>query len=193
MPYHPTPGSVVWLTGLSGAGKSTLALALQAELAGQSVAVEILDGDAIRHTFSRGLGFSKQDRDENVRRVAHVAALLARHGVVVLVALISPYRAVRDEVREHFERAAIPFLEVYVNAPLDVCASRDPKGLYRKARLGEIPSFTGLDDPYEPPPSPAIECRTDHEPVETSAARVLQALQYAPRASNTAATVRANI
>jgi adenylylsulfate kinase len=185
--------SVVWFTGLSGAGKSTLARAMEAALLEAGIPVEVLDGDAIRRTFSRGLGFSKQDRDENVRRVGHVAQLLARHGVVVLVALISPYRAVRDEVRQQLETATIPFLEVYVNAPLEVCALRDPKGLYRKAQRGEIPSFTGLDDPYEPPLSPEVECHTDHESVETSAARVLEALQYAPRASSTAATVRAKM
>ncbi len=186
-------GAVVWLTGLSGAGKSTIARATEAELLSKGIAVELLDGDAIRRTLSRGLGFSKQDRDENVRRVGHVAGLLARHGVVVLVALISPYRAVRNEVREEIESAAIPFLEVYVNAPLDVCAWRDPKGLYRKARRGEIPSFTGLDDPYEPPLAPQVECRTDQENVEISTRRVLDALQYAPRANKTAATVRARI
>ena len=189
----PTIGSVVWFTGLSGAGKSTIAHAVEAELLGHGIAVELLDGDAIRHTFSRGLGFSKQDRDENVRRVGHVAGLLARHGVVVLVALISPYRAARKEVRDHIETAAIPFFEVYVNAPLDVCASRDPKGLYQRARRGEIPSFTGLDDPYEPPLAPDVECLTDRESLEIDVSRVLTALQYAPRASSTAATVRARM
>jgi adenylylsulfate kinase len=185
--------SVVWFTGLSGAGKSTIARATEAALLEQGIPVEVLDGDAIRKTFSRGLGFSKQDRDENVRRVGFVAALLARHGVTVLVALISPYRALRDEVREQMESAAIPFLEVYVNAPLNICVGRDPKGLYGKAQRGEIPSFTGLGDPYEPPLAPEVECHTDQETVESSTRRVLEALQYAPRAIKTAATVRAKM
>lgn len=169
-------GAVVWLTGLSGAGKSTIACAAEAELIGQGIPVEVLDGDAIRQHFSRDLGFSKQDRDENVRRAGYIAGLLARHGVVVLVALISPYRAGRNEVREQIENTGVLFLEVYVNAPLDVCATRDPKGLYGKARRGEIRSFTGLDDPYEPPFSPDVECHTDRESVETSTQRVLMHL-----------------
>jgi adenylylsulfate kinase len=163
---------IVWFTGLSGSGKSTIARAMQTELLSQGVAVELLDGDAIRQTFSRDLGFSKQDRDENVRRVGFLAGLLARRGVVVLVALISPYRAARDEVRQEVEGASIQYLEVYVNAPLDVCRLRDPKGLYRQ----NIPSFTGVDDPYEPPLSPEVECRTDQETVETSMQRVIEAL-----------------
>jgi adenylylsulfate kinase len=169
-------GVVVWLTGLSGAGKSTIARATESELSKKGVRVEVLDGDVIRQKFSRGLGFSKQDRDENVRRAGYVAGLLAGQGVVVLVALISPYRAVRSEVRRQMEQAGIRFVEVYVNAPLNVCEARDPKGLYRKARRGEIASFTGLDDPYEPPLAPEIECRTDLEPAESSVHRVLEAL-----------------
>jgi adenylylsulfate kinase len=174
-------GSVIWLTGLSGAGKSTIASAARAELEREGVPVEVLDGDLIREKFSRGLGFSKQDRDENVRRAGYVASLLARHGVTVLVGLISPYRAVRNEVREEVQRAGIPFLEVYINASLDVCEWRDPKGLYERARRGEIPSFTGLDDPYEPPFSPDVECRTDREGVEACTRRVLDAVQCASR------------
>ena len=169
------PGRVVWLTGLSGSGKSTIARAVAEKLLGSGIPVEVLDGDTIRENFSRGLGFSKQDRDENVRRAGYVAKLLARHDIIVVVALISPYRAARNEVREQME--GIPFIEVYVNAPLAVCEGRDPKGLYEKARRGEIPSFTGLDDPYEPPLSPDVECRTDQEGVEASANRVLNALK----------------
>jgi adenylylsulfate kinase len=165
---------VVWLTGLSGSGKTTIARALEAQLLAKGVPVEVLDGDTIREKFSHGLGFSKQDRDENVRRAGCVANLLARHGVVVVVALISPYRAMRDEVRKQM---AGRFIEVYVNAPLDVCEGRDPKGLYLKARRGEIPSFTGLDDPYEPPFSAEVECRTDRETVEDCTQRVLIALK----------------
>jgi adenylylsulfate kinase len=170
-------GAVVWLTGLSGAGKSTIARALERELLAQGVPTEVLDGDAIREKFSRGLGFSKQDRDENVRRAGYVAGLLARHGVVVLVALISPYRVARDQVREQMQSAGIPFVEVFVNTPLDVCEARDPKGLYGKARRGEIPSFTGLEDPYQPPVSPEVECRADQESVETCVRNVLSALR----------------
>jgi adenylylsulfate kinase len=167
---------VVWLTGLSGSGKTSIARAVEAALCERKVAVEVLDGDTIREKLSRGLGFSKQDRDENVRRAGYIAGLLAGHGVVVLVALISPYRAVRSEVRA--QMAGLPFIEVYVNAPLAVCERRDPKGLYQKARRGEIASFTGLDDPYEPPLSPDVECRTDLESVEDSAKRVLNALGH---------------
>jgi adenylylsulfate kinase len=168
-------GAVVWLTGLSGSGKSTIARAVSEELLKKGVPVEVLDGDAIRERFSRGLGFSKQDRDENVRRAGYVAHLLAKHGVIVLVALISPYRVARNQVRE--QMGGIRFIEVYVNASLAVCEERDPKGLYRRARRGEIASFTGLDDPYEPPLSPDVECRTDQESVETCAQRVLIALK----------------
>jgi adenylylsulfate kinase len=170
-------GAVVWLTGLSGAGKSTIARAVEAELLARGMRAEVLDGDAIREKFSRGLGYSKQDRDENVRRAGYVAGLLARHGVVVLVALISPYRAARDQVREDIQSAGIRFVEVFVNAPLEVCEGRDPKGLYEKARRGEIPAFTGLEDPYEPPAAPEVECRTDRETVETCVRNVLNTLQ----------------
>ena len=172
-------GAIVWLTGLSGAGKSTIAHAAEAQLIAQGVCAEVLDGDSIREKFSRGLGYSKQDRDENVRRAGYVAGLLARHGVVVLVALISPYRAARDQVREDMRSAGIRFVEVFVNAPLDVCEARDPKGLYEKARRGEIPAFTGLEDPYEPPLSPEVECRTDRDTVETCVGSVLSTLQSA--------------
>ena len=168
-------GVVVWLTGLSGSGKSTIARAVSAELLKQGVAVEVLDGDTIRGSFSQGLGFSKEDRDENVRRAGKVANLLANKGFVVVVALISPYRAARNEMRR--QMTGIRFIEVYVNAPLEVCEERDPKGLYRKARRSEISSFTGLDDPYEPPLSPDVECRTDQESVEFSTQRVLNALK----------------
>lgn len=179
MPLNSHRGLVIWLTGLSGAGKSTIAEAAAEEIRRKDVPVEVLDGDTIREKFSRGLGFSKQDRDENVRRAGFVAKLLASHGVVVLVALVSPYRATREEVREDVERAGIPFVEVFANAPLDVCEGRDPKGLYQKARRGEISSFTGLDDPYEAPLSPDVECRTDRESVTASTLRVLDAVPQA--------------
>jgi adenylylsulfate kinase len=169
-------GAVVWLTGLSGAGKSTIARAAEAQLLAQGTRAEVLDGDCIREKFSSGLGYSKKDRDENVRRAGYVAGLLARHGVVVLVALISPYRAARNQVREEIESAGIRFVEVFVNAPLEVCEARDPKGLYERARRGEIPAFTGLEDPYEPPLSPDVECRTDRDNVETCVQNALSAL-----------------
>jgi adenylyl-sulfate kinase len=167
-------GCVVWLTGLSSAGKSTIAQALFDRLHAAGVKLEMLDGDVIRQRLSKDLGFSKADRDENIRRIAFVAELLAKNGVIVIVAAISPYRDVRDEVR-----GRIPgFVEVYVNAPLDVCERRDVKGLYRKARAGMLHGFTGIDDPYEPPLYPEIECRTDLETVEQSVERILGWLGY---------------
>ncbi len=162
-------GVTIWLTGLSGAGKSTIARILEKELRERGEKVEVLDGDIIRTNLSKGLGFSKEDRDENIRRIGFVAHLLTRNGVKVIVAAISPYRAVRQEVRERIG----DFVEVYVNAPLEVCEARDVKGLYRRARAGEIKNFTGIDDPYEPPENPEVECRTDQESPEESAQKIL--------------------
>ena len=153
-------GGIVWLTGLSGAGKSTLATALFDQLAPRRP-TELLDGDEVRTFLTAGLGFTKPDRDTNVRRIGYVARLLAKHGVLVLVSAISPYADVRTELREVSERAGHPFLEVYVNAPLTTVIERDVKGLYKKAQAGEIPHFTGISDPYEAPTSPALEVRTD--------------------------------
>jgi len=153
-------GGIVWLTGLSGAGKSTLATALFVHLAPRR-RTELLDGDEVRTFLTAGLAFTKPDRDTNVRRIGYVARLLAKHGVLVLVAAISPYAEVRDELREISEFAGHPFLEIYVNAPLATVIARDVKGLYKKAQAGEIPHFTGISDPYEPPMSPALELRTD--------------------------------
>ena len=144
------PGAVVWLTGLSGAGKTTIATALETALRGLGEGaprVELLDGDIVRTHLSRGLGFSREDRDANVARIAFVAHLLARNGVIVLVAAVSPYRAARDAARALIG----DFVEVHVAPPLEACIARDPKGLYRKALAGEIPLFTGVSDPYEPP------------------------------------------
>lgn len=143
------------------------------QLRGEGYRVEVLDGDALRQSLTRGLGFSKEDRDENIRRIGFVAHLLAGNGVITLVAAISPYRAVREEVRA----LVGDFIEVYVNAPLEVCERRDPKGLYRKARAGELHGFTGVDDPYEPPLEPEVECRTDRETVTESGQKVLAALR----------------
>jgi adenylylsulfate kinase len=164
-------GTVVWLTGLSGAGKSTIASAAAAELHHFGIRAEVLDGDLLRQTVSRDLGFSHADRDENVARVGRIAHALSRAGAVVFVALVSPYADARNAVRARAGR----FLEVFVNAPLEVCEKRDPKGLYRMARAGKIPSFTGISDPYERPVAPEVECRTDQESVAESVRKVLAA------------------
>lgn len=167
------PGVVFWLTGLSSAGKTTIAHALLEQVRDMGYKVEMLDGDIVRERLSKGLGFSREDRDENVRRIGFVAELLARNGVFVIVSAISPYRATRDEVRK-----LIPgFTEVFVNAPIQVCEERDVKGLYRKARNGALNGFTGISDPYEPPLDPEVECRTDRETVEESVRRILDHLQ----------------
>ncbi len=176
-------GVTVWFTGLSGAGKSTISEALEQELRARGLRVEPLDGDIVRQNLTKGLGFSKADRDENIRRIGFVAHLLSRNGVVVLVSAISPYREIRDEVRGRIG----DFVEVFVNAPLETCEQRDVKGLYQKARAGEIKGFTGIDDPYEAPLKPEVECRTDRESVAESVAKVLAALEsrgYARGASN---------
>lgn len=168
-------GGIVWLTGLSGAGKSTLATALAARLSPLRP-VEALDGDDVRTFLSAGLGYSRADRDTNVHRIAYVARLLARHGVLVLVAAISPYADTRQRLRELSAAAAHPFVEVFVHAPLATVIERDVKGLYRRAQAGEIPSFTGISDPYEPPPSPDVEVRTDRESLADCEARIVAAL-----------------
>ncbi|MDX2216617.1 MAG: adenylyl-sulfate kinase [Oculatellaceae cyanobacterium bins.114] len=166
-------GVTVWFTGLSGAGKTTLRMAVEQELRAQNLKVEVLDGDIVRENLTKGLGFSKADRDENIRRIGFVAHLLTRNGVIVLVSAISPYREIRDQVRDKIGN----FIEVYVNAPLDVCEQRDVKGLYKKARAGEIKQFTGIDDPYEPPLNPEVECKTAEESLEESTAKVLGQLE----------------
>jgi adenylylsulfate kinase len=166
-------GVTVWFTGLSGAGKTTIRMAVEEKLRTQGHKVEVLDGDIVRENLTKGLGFSKEDRDENIRRIGFVSHLLTRNGVIVLVSAISPYREIRDEVRDRIG----DFVEVFVNAPLAVCEERDVKGLYKKARSGEIKQFTGISDPYEAPLSPEIECRTDLETLEESAAKVLSQLQ----------------
>ena len=160
----------VWLTGLSGAGKSTIANALCEKLAAAGVPFELLDGDVVRTHLSKGLGFSREDRDTNVRRIGWVCQLLNRHGVAAVVAAISPYRSTRDEVRATLEH----FVEVHVDAPLEVLVQRDVKGLYKKALAGEIEHFTGVSDPYEPPLDPEVVCRTDSgETPEQMAERIL--------------------
>lgn len=166
-------GVTVWFTGLSGAGKTTISRAVDRELRSRGCLVEILDGDIVRQNLTKGLGFSKEDRDENIRRIGFVAHLLTRNRVIVLVSAISPYREIREQLKEKIG----DFVEVYVNAPLEVCEKRDVKGLYKKARAGLIKDFTGIDDPYEPPLHPEVECRTDLESEAESVAKVLQKLE----------------
>jgi adenylylsulfate kinase len=167
---------VLWLTGLPGAGKSTLAAALGCVLAAEQP-VEILDGDEMRAQLSTDLGFSKEDRDRNVRRIGFVARLLARHGVVVIVAAIAPYADARREVRAAIEQDGGLFIEVHVDAALPVLIARDPKGHYRRAQSGELPHFTGISDPYEAPTAPDVRIRSDELGVEASVERVLGCLR----------------
>jgi adenylylsulfate kinase len=166
-------GLVVWFTGLSGAGKSTLARALKERLEASGQRVELLDGDAVREHLSQGLGFSKEDRDTNIRRIGYVANLLAKHGVIVLVSAISPYRATRAEVLAQAPRK----LEVFVDAPLETVTARDVKGLYARALRGEILHFTGVSAPYEPPLSPDVHLRTDLLSLEECVEQLLGALK----------------
>lgn len=168
-------GAIVWFTGLSGAGKSTLAGALRSELACRH-AVEVLDGDELRKHLSPDLGYSREDRDANIRRIGYVARLLARHGVVVIAAAISPYASTREEVRALALAEGIPFVEVFVEASLTALIERDVKGLYRRALAGEIQHFTGISDPYEPPPRPEVSVRTDGESIAESTDRIVKAL-----------------
>ncbi|MCW6051605.1 adenylyl-sulfate kinase [Lyngbya sp. CCAP 1446/10] len=166
-------GFILWFTGLSGSGKTTISKALQPELKRRGCKVEILDGDVVRTNLSKGLGFSKEDRDTNIRRIGFVANLLSRNGIVAITAAISPYRAIRDEIR-----AIEPnFVEVYVKAPLEVCEARDVKGLYAKARAGEIKGFTGIDDAYEEPLNPEIICYTEPESIEDCVKQILSKLE----------------
>jgi adenylyl-sulfate kinase len=168
-----TTGFTVWFTGLPCSGKSTLAQLVAAELERRGRGVEILDGDLVRTHLTKGLGFSKEDRDENIRRIGFVCGLLSKHGAVAIAAAISPYRAIRDEVR----MAIGDFVEVYVKTPLEVCIQRDVKGMYKKALAGEMKGFTGVDDPYEPPLQPELVIETEKELPAASAARVLTKLE----------------
>jgi adenylylsulfate kinase len=165
-------GLTVWFTGLSGAGKTTLCESVFRTLVERGYRAEVLDGDALRQRMSRDLGFSKHDRDENIRRIGVIAEELTREGKIVLVAAISPYREAREQARARIGR----FLEVFVDAPLAVCEERDPKGLYRKARRGELEHFTGVDDPYELPLAPDVWCHTDVESVAISSEKVILAV-----------------
>lgn len=174
-------GFTLWFTGLPSSGKSTLARRVEEVLLERGMNVEVLDGDEVRENLSKGLGFSKADRDTNIRRIGFVAKLLSRNGVVAVTAAISPYKDVRDEMR----RAIGRFVEVYVQCPIDVLKERDVKGLYKKALAGEIKHFTGVDDPYEAPPRPEILIESDRESVDESVAKILRTLEvmeYIPRA-----------
>jgi adenylyl-sulfate kinase len=165
-------GFTIWFTGLSGAGKSTLANLLEKELRSRGMKVEVLDGDVIRTHLSKGLGFSKEDRDTNIRRIGWVCQVLSRNGVVAIAAAISPYREIRDEIRGNIK----DFVEVYAEAPIEVLAERDVKGLYKKALAGEIKNFTGVSDPYEPPLQADVVCHSDRETVDESIAKIMEAL-----------------
>ncbi len=170
-------GFTLWMTGMSGAGKSTLTARLEMLLKQRDLKVELLDGDEVRTHLSKGLSFSKEDRDINVRRIGYVARLLARNGVAALTAAISPYRDVRDEVRAEHNASGIPFIEVYAEASLEALTARDVKGLYKKALAGEIAHFTGVSDPYEPPLRPDVTVHTDRDSVEQSLDEIVSVLE----------------
>lgn len=175
-------GATVWFTGLSGSGKTTISQAVAKELRARGYEVEVLDSSMVRQNLTKELGFTKKDRDMNIRRLGFTAHLLTRNGVIVLVSAISPYRQVREEVRRRIGN----FVEVSVSTPLAVCEQRDIQGLYKKARAGEIKNFTGISDPYEPPLSPEVECRADLETSAESTAKVLaylEKLDYLPAAA----------
>ncbi len=166
-------GFTLWFTGLSGSGKSTLSERVALKLEEGGLPLETLDGDIVRTHLSKGLGFSKEDRDENVKRVGFICQLLNKHGINAIASVISPYRESRDHNRAKIQR----FVEVFTDCPLEVCAQRDLKGLYEKAMKGEIKHFTGVDDPYEPPQNAEVVCHTDKESVEESVEKVIKKLQ----------------
>lgn len=166
-------GFTLWFTGLSGAGKSTIANMLEKKFRESGLKIETLDGDIVRTHLSKGLGFSKEDRDTNIKRIGYVASLLSRNGVIAVTAAISPYKEIRNEVREMHEN----FVEVYAKCPLDIVEKRDVKGLYKKARAGEIPQFTGISDPYEEPENPEIIIETNKETPEESTNKILNWLK----------------
>ena len=169
-------GVTIWMTGLPSSGKSTIAVALEQVLVQRSRCAYRLDGDNVRHGLNKNLGFSAEDRAENIRRIGEVAKLFTDAGVITITSFISPYRADRDQVRKLHAEAALPFLEVFVDCPLDLAEQRDPKGLYKKARAGEIKGFTGIDDPYEAPLHPELTLRTDQLSVEESVRTLLEYL-----------------
>ncbi len=167
-------GFTLWFTGLSGAGKTTIAEIVERELRNRELQVEVLDGDIVRTNLSKGLTFSRDDRNVNVLRIGFVANLLTRNNVGVIVSAISPYKEARDQVR----RRIVDFVEVFVDAPLEVCAERDVKGLYKKAMAGEIEQFTGVSDPYEAPAAPDLVLKTEDETPEESARKVIEKLEF---------------
>ena len=171
---NETNGFTLWFTGLSGAGKSTIAEIVGPELERRGILVDHLDGDVVRTNLSKGLGFSREDRDANILRIGFVAAEIVRHGGAVVCAAVSPYQATRDAVREMV--GASNFIEVFVDTPLDVCESRDTKGMYAQARRGAIKNFTGIDDPYEAPASPEITLETTSVSAEENAATIVRLL-----------------
>ena len=167
-------GFTLWFTGLSGAGKTTISEIVEKELKERLGKVEVLDGDIVRTNLSKGLGFSREDRDTNILRIGFVADLLTRNGVGVIVSAISPFKEARDQVRRSIGE---DFIEIYVDAPIEVCAERDVKGLYKKAFAGEIEQFTGVSDPYEPPSAPELHIKTNEEGAHESARRVIEKLE----------------
>ncbi len=174
--YKVKKGFVLWLTGLSGSGKSTLSNRIVERLRESDLPMELFDGDVIRTNLSKGLGFSKEDRNTNIRRIGFVVRLLARHGVVAIVAAISPYAAIRAELRELVEADGAGYFEVFMKCPLEVLIERDVKGLYKKALAGEIQNFTGVSDPYEEPENPEAVVESDKDTVDAGVDRVLEAL-----------------
>jgi adenylyl-sulfate kinase len=166
-------GCTLWFTGMSGSGKSTLSSLLAARLRARGARVEVIDGDIIRTRLCRGLGFSKNDREENISRIGFVCELLSRNGVIAIAAAISPYRACREELRSRI----VNFIEIYMTCPVDVLVERDVKGLYKKALAGEIPHFTGISDPYEPPAAPEVTVDSSKDSVEDSVASILHILE----------------
>ncbi len=170
-------GATIWFTGLSGSGKSTIAVAVEQVLLQNDKHAYVLDGDNVRHGLNKNLGFSPEDRTENIRRIGEVSKLFADAGILSITSFISPYKADRDAVRALHAEAGIPFFEVYVSLPLEVAEERDPKGLYKKARAGELKGFTGIDDPYEAPEAPELELRTDQLEVAESVQVCLDLLE----------------
>ena len=170
-------GCTIWLTGLPSSGKSTIAFSLEHALVEQGRLTYVLDGDNIRHGLNQNLGFSAEDRDENIRRIGEVTKLFADAGLISITSFISPYRADRNRARKLHEGAGIPFIEVFVDTPLEDCEKRDPKGLYKKARTGEIPNFTGISDPYEAPEGPELVLKTAEMKLEACVAKLADYLQ----------------
>jgi adenylylsulfate kinase len=169
-------GATLWFTGLSGSGKSTIAFTLEHALVQRGRLAYVLDGDNIRHGLNKNLGFSAADREENIRRIGEVAKLFADCGVIAMTSFISPYRKDRDGVRALHDAAQLPFIEIHLNTPIETCEQRDPKGLYKKARAGQLKNFTGIDDPYEPPLHPELTLDATHTSPQEAAAQLLEYL-----------------